>query len=128
MRFGGGPARGLTSKRAHMYPAKLSVGATTHPARMSLSAEQHSLIAAAYDSAVLDVSAPLTRERPSLEKQIGFGCLPALEKRKSERHSRNRKPRNHRPTRFGFGACKATATRVGKALFTGRASSARAKP
>src|SRR5215472_1208661 len=98
-----------------MYPAKLCAGATAHPARMSLSAEQHSLIAAAYDSAAFDVSLPAHTRAAFGRKADWFRLLAALEKRKSERHSRNKKPRNHSPTRFGFGASKATATRVGKA-------------
>ena len=62
-----------------------------HPARM-LRPEQHFHIAAAYDSAAFDISFPLTPERPLLEKQIGFVCLPAFEKRESKRGSRNKKP------------------------------------
>ena len=111
-----------------MYPAKLSVGATAHPARMSLSAEQHSLIAAAYDSAAFDVSLPAHTRAAFAKKADWFRLLACVGEKKERAALAKQKAQEQSPTRFGFGACKATATRVGKALFTGRASSARAKP
>jgi len=55
-----------------------------HPARMSLTRGQHSLIATAYDRGAFDVSLPNCTKAVFAKKQIGFVCLHALEK--SERH------------------------------------------
>jgi hypothetical protein len=65
-----------------MYPAKLSVGATAHPARMSLSAEQHSLIAAAYDSAAFDVSLPAHTRAVFAKKADWFRLLARVGEKK----------------------------------------------
>ena len=72
-----------------------------HPARMPLSPQQHSHIAAAYDKAAFDISLPAHTRAALLRKQIGSVCLPALEKRDCKRRSRNKKPKNHRRTRLG---------------------------
>src|SRR5262249_12666666 len=109
------------SKRASMSYAEFQ----RHP-RMSLRPEQHSHIAAAYDKAAFDTSLPAHTRAAFARKADWFCLLARVGKKKSKRYSRNKNPRNHSPTRFGSGACK--AMRVGKALFTGRASSARAKP
>ena len=53
-----------------------------HPARMSLTPGQHSLIATAYDRGAFDVR--LHQSGLCKKKQIGLVCLHALEK--SERH------------------------------------------
>jgi len=41
-----------------------------------------------------------------LKKQIGFGCLPALEKRESEWDSRNKKAYEIESNPFGFIAAR----------------------
>jgi hypothetical protein len=53
---------------------------------MVLKAEQHSQIAAAYETAAAEEDFQRKLEQPSLKKQIGFVCLPGLEKKESERH------------------------------------------
>jgi hypothetical protein len=70
------------------YAKSLSMGVDAvaarsqrHPARISLRAEQHYLIAAAYEKAASDKSLP--GQRHLLEKLTGFVCLHALEKRKN---------------------------------------------
>jgi hypothetical protein len=64
-----------------MYPAKLSVGATAHPARMSLTAEQHSLIAAAYDSAAFNISLPAHTRAAFAKKADWFRLLARIGER-----------------------------------------------
>jgi hypothetical protein len=67
-----------------------------HPARMSLTPEQHSHIAAAYDKAAFDVSLPAQTRAAFAKKQIGFVYLLALGKSVSEQQ-----PKNPQSTRFG---------------------------
>jgi hypothetical protein len=64
-----------------MYSAKLSVGATAHPARMSLTAEQHSLIAAAYDSAAFNISLPAHTRAAFAKKADWFRLLARIGER-----------------------------------------------
>jgi len=72
-----------------------------HPARMSLTPEQHSHIAAAYDKAAFDVSLPAQTRAAFAKKQIGFVYLLALGKSVSERHPVREWRKNRQPTRFG---------------------------
>ena len=55
-----------------------------HPARMSLSAEQHSLIAAAYDSAAFDVSLPAHTRAAFAKKADWFRLLAGVEEKKEQ--------------------------------------------
>ena len=73
-----------------------------HPAaRMSLTPEQHSHIAAAYDKAAFDVSLPAQTRAAFAKKQIGFVYLLALGKSVSERHPTRVWRKRRQPTRFG---------------------------
>jgi hypothetical protein len=89
-----------------MYPAKLSVGATAHPARMSLSAEQHSLIAAAYDSAAFDVSLPAHTRAAFARKADWFRLLARVGEKKELAallaSQANRKAQEPLPNPFWF--------------------------
>ena len=85
-----------------MYPAKLSVGATTHPARMSLSAEQHSLIAAAYDSAAFDISLPAHTRAAFAKKADWFRLLARVGKKKEQAALAKQKAQEPQPNPFSF--------------------------
>ena len=85
-----------------MYPAKLSVGATAHPARMSLSAEQHSLIAAAYDSAVFDVSLPAHTRAAFGRKADWFRLLARVGEKKERAALAKQKAQEPQPNPFSF--------------------------
>jgi hypothetical protein len=85
-----------------MYPAKLSVGATAHPARMSLSAEQHSLIAAAYDSAAFDVSLPAHTRAAFAKKADWFRLLARVGEKKERAALAKQKAQEPQPNPFWF--------------------------
>ena len=85
-----------------MYPAKLSVGATAHPARMSLSAEQHSLIAAAYDSAAFDVSLPAHARAAFAKKADWFRLLARVGQKREQAALVKQKAEEPQPNPFGF--------------------------
>jgi hypothetical protein len=55
-------------------------GRTLLSARKPFTAEQHSLIATAYDKAAFDVSLPAHTRAAFAKKQIGFAFLLALTK------------------------------------------------
>jgi hypothetical protein len=95
-----------------------AAGSQRNPARASLRAEQHHLIAAAYQKAArADMSLPGHPERHLLEKLTGFVCLASLEKSKNLRHclrmTPTKKPTNHCRIRFGSGDSKLKAMKVG---------------
>ena len=98
-----------------------------HP-RMSLGPEQRSHIAAAYDKAAFDTSLPAYTRVAFDKKAAWFRLLARVGKKKEQAALAKQKAQEPQPNPFSFWGRKATATRVGKALFTGRASSARAKP
>ena len=85
-----------------MYPAKLSVGATAHPARMFLSAEQHSLIAAAYDSAAFDVSLPAHTRAAFARKADWFRLLARVGEKKERAALAKQKAQEPQPNPFWF--------------------------
>ena len=89
-----------------MYPAKLSVGAAAlhqhHPARMSLSAEQHSLIAAAYDKAAFDTSLPAHTRAAFARKTDWFRLLAHVGEKKEQAALAKQKAHEPHPNPFGF--------------------------
>src|SRR5262245_23485652 len=85
-----------------MYPAKLSVGATEHPARMSLSAEQHSLIAAAYDRADLHVRLTAHTRAAFAKKADWFRMLARVGEKKERAALAKQKGQEPQPNPFWF--------------------------
>ena len=89
-----------------MYPAKLSVGAAAlhqhHPARISLSVEQHSLIAAAYDSAAFDVSLPAHTRAAFAKKADWFRLLARVGEKKEQAALAKQKAQEPQPNPFWF--------------------------
>src|SRR4029079_9690388 len=73
-----------------------------HPAaRMSLTPEQHSHIAAAYDKAAFDVSLPAQTRAAFAKKADWFRLLACIGKSVSERHPIRVRRKNPQPTSFG---------------------------
>jgi aminoglycoside/choline kinase family phosphotransferase len=62
-----------------------------HPARMSLSPEQHSHVAAAYDKAAFDISLPAQTRAAFAKKADWFRLLARIDE-KRERVARNGRP------------------------------------
>ena len=85
-----------------MYPAKLSVGATALPARMPLSAEQHSLIAAAYDSAAFDISLPALTRAAFAKKADWFRLLAHVGEKRDRAALAKPKAKEPASNPFGF--------------------------
>src|SRR5262245_33916822 len=83
-----------------MYPAKLNLGATAHPARMSLSAEQHSLIGAAYDNAAFDVSLPAHTRAAFAKKADWFRLLARVSEKKERAALAKQKTQEPQPNPF----------------------------
>ncbi len=89
-----------------MYPAKLSVGANAHPARMSLSAEQHSLIAAAYDSAAFDLRLPAHTRAAFAKKADWFRLLARVGEMRERTTLAKQKALELQANPFGFIAAR----------------------
>ena len=85
----------LTSVRTAVPPHR-------HPARMSLSAAQHSLIAAAYDSAAFDVSLPAHARAACARKADWFRLLARVEEKKERAALAKQKAEEPQPNPFGF--------------------------
>ena len=87
-------------------PLFMSAGAATlsqlHPTRMSLSAEQHSLIAAAYDSAALDVSLPAHARTAFARKADWFRLLARVGQKREQAALAKQKAQELQPNPFGF--------------------------
>src|SRR5262249_39632559 len=87
-------------------PLFMSVGAATlselHPTRMSLSAEQHSLIAAAYDSAAFDVSLPAHTRAAFAKKADWFRLLARVGEKKERAALAKPKAQEPHPNPIGF--------------------------
>src|SRR5262245_8134654 len=87
-------------------PLFMSAGAATlselHPTRMSLSAEQHSLIAAAYDSAAFDVSLPAHARAAFARKADWFRLLARVGQKREQAALAKQKAQELQPNPFGF--------------------------
>src|SRR5215813_8590646 len=87
-------------------PLFMSAGAAAlselHPTRMSLSAEQHSLIAAAYDSAAYDVSLPAHARAAFARKADWFRLLARVGEKKEQAALAKQKAHEPQPNPFGF--------------------------
>ena len=80
-----------------------------HPARMSLTPEQHSHIASAYDKAAFDVSLP-AQTRAAFAKKADWFRLLARIGEKRERAALNAKPKALGATADPFGFIAASLT------------------
>ena len=95
----------------HAKPLLMSVGAAyqRHPARMSLKAEQHSQIAAAYENAAADKSLPAQTRAAFARKADWFRLLARIGE-KRERAALNAKPKALGATADPFGFIAASLT------------------
>jgi len=87
-------------------PLFMSAGAAAlselHPTRMSLSAEQHSIIAAAYDSAAFDVSLPAHARAAFAKKADWFRLLARVGQKREQAALAKQKAQEPQPNPFGF--------------------------
>jgi len=76
-----------------------------HPARMLLSPQQHSHIAAAYDKAAFDISLPAHTRAAFAKKADWFRLLARVGKKRAS-GTRETKTQEPQPNPFGFIAAK----------------------
>jgi hypothetical protein len=105
---GGGQKR--ASHMTYAKPLFKSAGAAAlypqdHPARRSLSAEQHSLIAAAYDSAAFDISLP-THARAAFGRKADWFRLLARVGEKRQQAILAKQKAESQSNPFGFIAAR----------------------